>query len=323
VARIAVTFAPSDENVWLGDEADPRAAFATCEAALVFWPRRELQRLGLDWSDAPGLRLVKVATAGVNHVAWDTFPPGLAIASTPGATGPFIAEWLLGAIIAWARSMVYHTHEIRAGRFHQGAPVRGLGELRVGFVGFGGIGQSTARLLAPFGTRMAAVSRTGRARAPEAAFLDWLGTTSRLPELVQQSDVLVVCLPLNQETVGLIDIDLLSGMSGRPAMLANVSRGAVVREADLHAWLDSDATRHFAALDVWWQYPKGEGFPFAEAFHKLPNVLMTPHNSPNVGGFRAAMLAAACRDLQHWQRTGTILHKEDPAAYHGIGGDAR
>jgi len=56
----------------------------------------------------------------------------------------------------------------------------------------------------------------------------------------------------------------------------NIARGGLVRERDLYEHLRANP-RFQAALDVWWTYPKGDGFPFTEPFHELPNVVMTPH----------------------------------------------
>jgi len=332
VTRILLTFPPregerdvvaavlGDEAAWLVDGADSAAA----EVALSFWPRKELREAGLDWPAFPRLRYVKVATAGANHVGWSTWPAGLPLAVTPGATGPFIAEYVLGAVIAWARGFWLHTQEIRAGRFRLGAPVRAVSELTVGLVGFGGIGRHTARLLRSLGASVQAVSRSGRADEGDRALVDRLGTVADLPRMVQACDVLVLCCPLTRETLHLVDLDLLSGMSGRPALLVNVSRGPVVKEEDLHAWLDSDGARHFAVLDVWWQYPKEEGFPFREAFQRLPNVVMTPHNAPNVAGFRHTILEAACRDVLEELRGGPIRHVVDPEEHRlPVEGDGR
>jgi len=60
------------------------------------------------------------------------------------------------------------------------------------------------------------------------------------------------------------------------AILVNVARGKLVRERDLYEHLKANPP-FVAALDVWWQYPRGDGFPFTEPFQELPNVVMTPH----------------------------------------------
>ncbi|MGB0653225.1 MAG: NAD(P)-dependent oxidoreductase [Thermoplasmatota archaeon] len=335
MSKVLVTFEPRDDGeraavakhlpdaAWLVDGADPEGA----EAILTFWPRREFTKAGLELAALPDLKLVQLATAGANHVPWSLLPEHVPVAAAPGATAPFIAEHVLAVTLAWARGLFHQTAEIKAGRFDVGAPVRSLSELTVGLVGYGGIGKHTARLLGGLGARCIAVTRSGAAAADEA--VAWCAGMEHLPSLLAEADVIVLCLPLTSETQNLVDIDFLAPLMGRRVLLVNVARGLIVDEVALHAWLDSSHTKHWAALDTWWQYPpNGEGRPFTEAFHQLPNVIMTPHNSPNVAGYRHAMLEAAAARLAKWQKSGEVEEKDlvDRAAHrlHGGGdGDPR
>lgn len=304
------------DAAWHADGANVRDA----EGLLMFWPRSELRAAGAKWSDLQAT-WVKLATAGANHVGWNP-PPPMPVLTTPGATGPAIAEYVLASVLCWARGVWRHTLDIRAGRFHQGAPVRALSELRVGLVGFGGIGQATARLLGGLGATVEAVSRSGTAPPDALKHLSRLGAMDGLPELAARSDVLVLCLPLHADTVGLVDHALLEAFHS--GLLVNVARGAVVDEAALFAWLSADKLHRAAALDVWWRYPRSIGFPFQQPFGDLPNVVMTPHNSPNTAGFRLRMLEAACLDVRRILDGGPLLHVADPEAHRlEVEGDGR
>ncbi len=329
VARIVATWQPTDEEravvaehlpeaKWLMD--DPTTA-KQAAVALMFWPRTELRKADIDWDELSALKYVKLATAGANHIGWSTLPARLAVAATPGATGPFIAEWILGAVLAWTRGLVYHTHQIKQGHFHLGAKTRAASELTIGFVGYGGIAQASVDLLAPLGARCMAINRSG---ASGDERLEWVGTMDQIGDLAAACDVLVVCCPLTGDTLRLIDMKVLSRMAMRPAMLVNVARGPIVNETDLFAWLDSDHTRHFAALDVWWKYPRqdADAWPYDDDFSRLPNVIMTPHCSPNVTGHRLAMLEAACQDLAKWETTGTMPGLVDREAHEAVTFDA-
>lgn len=286
------------------------------EVALTFFPRREIKHGATTWHDLPNLRLIQSCTAGLNHMGWEDLPD-VPVAAAPGATGPFIAEYVLGCVLNWARGLHWHTQCIKKGDFRLGEPVRALADVRVGMVGMGGIGEATARLLGGLGCHVEGVSRSGQGSDAFA----WKGTMDALPAMAARCDVLVIAVPLTRETEGLVDLDLLAGMSGRDALVVNVARGPVVQEADLFAWLDS-SRRHMAALDVWWQYPEPGQRPFSYPFESLPNVIMTPHNSPNVDGFRLAMLRQACRQVKRFMDTGQAEHVHDPAWY-GVGGDGR
>ncbi len=284
--------------------ADDGHRGAGCDTMLSLWPRRELQRHDLSWDDLAGIRSLKVITAGVNHIGWSDVPASVEVHSTPAATGHIIAEYVLGAVIAWARGFQRSTADIRTGRFHVGQPMRAVNELRIGVIGFGGLGQGAARLLLERGASVRAVSRSGRAvsglHVPVA-------TMDGLADMVTWSDVLIVALPLTVETAGLVDGKLLDAFES--GLLINIARGLIVDEEALHAWLSQRPDDRHAHMDVWWQYPRN-GHPFSQPFHELDNVTMTPHNSPNVTGFRDVMLGRALEDLVSGAR-----HQEDPELY--------
>lgn len=333
MARVLVMFPPrqgerevvaeilGDEAAWLVDDTDP----ASAEVALTFWPQRELREAGLTWAKLPALRLIQATTAGINHVGWRDIPPHVQVAAAPGATGPFVAEYVLAGVLAWARGLLRSTRDIAAGRFDVGAPAKAVRELSVGVVGFGGIGREVARLLAGLGATVRAVSRSGRAPSGATAHLTWLGTMDRFEELVRASDVVVLCLPYTRETDRLVDDGVLSWMEEGERLLVNVARGPLVVEDALYDWLREAPERRTAVLDVWWHYPRdGPGHPYHRPFHTFPNVIMTPHNAPNVAGYRKAMIGQAARQVRHYLETGEALQVHDPAWYEtSMSGDER
>ena len=99
-----------------------------------------------------------------------------------------------------------------------------------------------------------------------------------LPELLAVSDVVVLCLPLTEETRGMMGATQF-GQMRRDALLINVSRGPIIDEDALHAAL-KDGLIGGAALDVWWDAPTGTDAPESVSrFAALPNVMATPHHS--------------------------------------------
>jgi len=119
--------------------------------------------------------------------------------------------------------------------------------------------------------RVIGVNRRGTTDAPVA----WCGTLTNLDRLLQESDFVLLSIPLTKETMGLMGARELRLMKPN-AILVNIARGKLIRERDLFQHLKANPGFQ-AALDVWWRYPRGEGFPFTERFHELPNVVMTPH----------------------------------------------
>ncbi|HEU5484594.1 MAG TPA: NAD(P)-dependent oxidoreductase, partial [Microlunatus sp.] len=150
---------------------------------------------------------------------------------------------------------------------------------RVLILGYGRIGEAIERRLAGF--EVASVTRVARrARDGEPQ----VHATTELPDLVTESDVVIVIAPLTADTEGLVDADLLSRMPD-DALLVNVARGRLVDTDALVAETGSGRLR--AALDV----TDPEPLPPDHPLWQIPNVLISPH----VGGASSAFWPRADR----------------------------
>jgi len=110
--------------------------------------------------------------------------------------------------------------------------------------------------------------------------VDQAFTLSQLHELMASVDVVVVTLPLADNTRGLVGREAIAAMRA-DAVLVNVGRGAVVDEAALYEALQSGRLAS-AIIDTWYQYPdasRTECAPSRFDFARMPQVLMTPHMS--------------------------------------------
>ena len=97
--------------------------------------------------------------------------------------------------------------------------------------------------------------------------------------MVEQSDFIVISLPLTPKTENLIDENILRKMKGK--YLINIGRGNIINEKFLYCSL-KDRTLTGAGIDTWYQYPDKESpekLPSKYAFHELDNVVMSPHNA--------------------------------------------
>lgn len=248
-------------------------ALASAELVLAAW--QGTHRLPLQAEEVaaagPGLAFVQQPSVGTDSLDLAGFAArGIPVANTRGANARSVAEWVVGAAIALARSIVWADARVRAGEWPQLQPAeRGqgeIGDLRIGVVGFGDVGQTVATLFRGLGCDVAYWSRTRRP-GPSAWF--------DLPSLCGRSDILVICLPLTPDTGNLVDSTMLAWLPPG-ATVVNVGRGGVLDEAALLSHLDSGHLSG-AALDVHAEEPLPPDHPVFS--HE--NVLLSPHSAGN------------------------------------------
>jgi len=249
-----------------------------------------------DYPPAPRVRLVQSVATGVELIELAALPAGVAVCNAFGHESA-IAEYVVMVMLAWRHRLLQISGEFRENAswrtswVHGGAP---HGEVRgstLGIVGYGRVGREVARRAAPFGCRILAVNRTPR--EPEPGVEDVLPLAA-LDRMLPECDTVALCTALGAETTGLFDARRLSLMKSS-AFLINIARGQIVDEDAIYSAL-RDRTIGGAALDVWWQYPtaaeperRGSRHPF----HKLPNVIATPHNS----GWTSGMVERRCNEI--------------------------
>src|SRR5207248_10220088 len=142
-----------------------------------------------------------------------------------GSVGTHPADQAMGLLLALIRGI--HT-AIRAPTWRaQGAIREATWELEdrtIGIVGLGGTGREFARRAAAFGARLIAIDPEP---VPKLDGMEELWRLDRFGELLEQSDVVVICAPLTPETDGMFDRAAFQRM--RPhALLTNVIRGRIV-----------------------------------------------------------------------------------------------
>ena len=221
----------------------------------------------------PRLRVVQTLTAGVEHLA-PHVPDGVLLCNGRGIHDTSTAELVLALTLASLRGIPEFVREQDREEWHQ-RPLPALADKRVLIVGYGAIGEAIERRLLPFEVDVVKVAR--RARDDVHGFED-------LPDLVPDADVVVLVVPLTDQTRGLVDASFLARLRD-DALLVNVARGAVVDTEALLAELTS--RRIAAAIDVVDPEPLPAGHPL----WKAPRLLISPH----VGGASSAMWPRAYR----------------------------
>lgn len=227
----------------------------------------------------PRLRLVQLLSAGAERFA-GRLPEGVVLCNARGAHTPSTAEWAVTATLAAQRGIPFFVREQEAGRWSS-ATHSSLVGARVLVVGAGDIGQTIGRMLAGFDVDLTYVARTAR---------EGIRSTAELPDLLPDADVVIVIVPVTEETIGLVDAGFLAAMRDG-ALLVNAARGVVVDTQALLAELTAGRLR--AALDVTDPEPLPEGHPLWSA----PGVLITPHVGGAVPDTNARAAAAVTDQL--------------------------
>lgn len=222
---------------------------------------------GADLEKAPKLRLVHKMGAGVNTIDVDTATRlGIAVANMPGANAPSVAEGTVLLMLAALRRLPELDRATRDGRGWPSDPtlgetVRDIGGCTVGLIGYGNIAKTVEQIVLAMGARVLHTSTR------DDSHPGW----RPLPDLLAESDIVSLHLPLTDQTAGMLNRAALARMKP-DAVLVNTSRGAVIDE---EALVDALRTGGLAAagLDVFAVEPIAPDNPLLS----LDNVVLTPH----------------------------------------------
>ncbi len=214
---------------------------------------------------SPPLRMVGRLGVGLDNIAVaECTTRGVWVTNVPDYCFEEVSDHAVGMVLAWTRGLAEFDRAVRAGHWNpESARLRRLATLTCGIVGFGRTGRATARKLAAFRCRILVSARHPAIDAPHVDFVN-------LAQLVRESDVIILHLPLDASTRHLIDRARLQSM--RPGVaLVNVSRGGLI---DTHALIEALESGQVGAamLDVLETEPK-----VPPALLALPNVIVTPH----------------------------------------------
>ncbi|MBK9228523.1 MAG: NAD(P)-dependent oxidoreductase [Ignavibacteria bacterium] len=162
-----------------------------------------------------------------------------------------------------------------------------LKDRKIGLLGYGAINSKVHKFLSGFSNEFNILKRRLDNRTPhltsdQAGNKVSLYGEKNLKDFLKDSDILIVAIPHTSKTEGLIGSRELN-LLGKKGLLVNVARGTIVNEASLYNAL-SKGTIAGAALDVWYNYnpkkdKKGREYPFSNPFHKLSNVVLSPHRA--------------------------------------------
>ncbi len=250
---------------------------------------------------APKLQLIQKIGVGVNTIDLEHAElRGIRVCNMPGTNSRAVAEATLMLMLTTLRRALSLDTAIRAGDGWRMDPalfdqVGEVGGRTVGLVGYGAVPALLAPVLRVLGAR---VLYTATGPKPDAE-AEW----RELPELLAESDIVSLHLPLTAETQRLIDAAALARMKPG-AVLINTARGGLVDQNALIAALRSGRLRG-AGLDVYDQEPVPADCPLLE----MDNVVLQPHVAwltPETLGRSLAMAMENCRRLRDGEE---LLHR--------------
>ena len=227
------------------------------------------------FANFPNLKAVLSTGAGVDHLARRAdLAPNVAIIRVvdPDLTGR-VTAWTVMNVIAHHRQMLTYLDQQKQ-RIWKALPQSSAPNVRVGLMGYGELGQSAARVLAPLGYDLAGWARSDKADADIPVFVGW----QNLNAFLARTDILVCLLPLTRETRGILNRQLFDklardGATGGPYLI-NGGRGGHQVQDDLLAALQ-DGTLKGASIDVF----EPEPLPANHPLWRAPNLIITPHTA--------------------------------------------
>jgi len=212
------------------------------------------------------------------------------VTSASGVLGDQVAEHTVAILTAITRSLPVFFRAQQKKEYIR-RPTRDLHLATVGIVGFGGVGRRVAEVLAPFRTRILA---TDVFPVDKPAHVAELWPADRLNDLSAQSDIVILCLPLNAQTKWMFDREQFARMK-RGSIFLNMARGKLVVEEALVEALVSGHL-YAAGADVAAEEP----LPAQSKLWSLPNMLITPHVAGQSARRSDSMTDFFCDNLRRY-----------------------
>jgi len=236
----------------------------------------------------PELRVISKYGVGLDGIDVEAVGrQGVRLAWTGGVNRRSVAELTLGFAIALLHRVPEADLALRKGQFGKWIG-RQLTGRTVGIIGCGFVGQDLVQLLAPFGCRVLAHDIRDYAEFYRAHGV----TPVRLQQLLRESDIVSLHVPLDRTTTGMIGAAQLAQMRAG-SLIINAARGGLVDEDALAAALESGHLSG-AACDVFALEPDAN-----PRLLSLPTFLGTPHIGGSTQEAQLAMGRAAIEGLEH------------------------
>ncbi|MEW6424148.1 MAG: D-2-hydroxyacid dehydrogenase [Bacillota bacterium] len=213
-----------------------------------------------------------------------------------------VSEFVMALLLSIVKRLPELLENQRRHKFELFFPNRELYGKTIGVLGVGHIGRAVVKKAKAMGMVVLGFDKY----VTEAEGADKIYPFDQLEAVLQASDFIVVCLPLNEETRGLIGEEQFRMMKPE-AYFVNVARGEiVVREALVKAlkekWIAG------SALDVFWGSAEKDGLEPDDELWDLPNVIITPHCAVITNMYVPRTTEIFCKNLERYLRGEQLIN---------------
>lgn len=223
---------------------------------------------------AGNLKLIALAATGTNNVDLEAATElGITVCNIRDYASNSVAQHAITLMLNLLTSQPWYWQSVRQGKWSNSRQfclndraIREFTGLNFGVIGYGVLGKATAELAESMGMNVLIAERKGCAtRAGRISF----------EEITRQADVLSIHCPLNEDTRGIINRDVMRAMKS-DALLINTARGGIINGGHLVEALREGAIGG-AGVDVLSEEPPPTDHPLLA--NDIPNLIVTPHNA--------------------------------------------
>lgn len=247
-------------------------------------------------SQLPRLKAILVAATGTDNVDLNAAASaGIAVKNVQNYAETAVPQHVFSLLLALTNQLIGYRHAVRQGEWSRSNsfcllhhPIMELADKTMVIVGFGALGQSTAKLAEAFGMRVVIADRPDAVVARPGRML--------LQDAFAIADVVSLHCPLNEQTHHLLNTQTLAWLK-RGAILINTARGGLIEP---HALINAlnQGLLGAAGLDVLAQEPPLPTDPLLQC--QLPNLLITPHIGWASREARQRMIYKIANNITHF-----------------------
>ncbi|WP_163531479.1 D-2-hydroxyacid dehydrogenase [Helicobacter suis] len=248
----------------------------------------------------PKLKCICITATGTNMIDHAVAKElGIQIKNVAGYSTHSVTMHTFALALSLLSNMAYYDHYCKSGEYckseiftHFNKDLISLENRQWGIIGLGAIGKNVARIAQSFGAHVSYTSTSGRNS-------DNTYPQKPLETLLQESDVISIHAPLNNQTYNLIRTKELKLLKER-AILINVGRGGIVNEQEVAKALKEQ--NFYYATDVLEKEPMVANHPFLDTSIQ-PKLLLTPHIAWGYGDSIKKLITATIENVKQYLQT--------------------